>query len=245
MAKESGAPITINWSDSEKVSLLLEVIKHKNVIPDWKSIKVPQGRTLASAQSEYLKLTSTFPIRAPVAKADEDEEMEDASDSATSPPAAKKQRRDSSSEEASSTSGVDGTASSNGSENGTIPMKSIATPLTPTATAQQNPLLPVKRKRGRPTKAESEARKAAQLRGEALPPKPPSYTPVATPVYTVGPDGVQRRRRGRPSKAEVAARKAAEAEAAGAVPAAPSTVPAPPVAATAFALPPTVKSDAS
>ena len=199
------------------------------------------GRTLTSAQSEYLKLTSTFPIRPPVSKVDEDEEMEDASDSATSAPAAKKQRRDSSSEAASSTSGVDGAVSSNGSENGTAPVKSVAAPL---ATSQQNPLLPVKRKRGRPTKAESEARKAAQLRGEALPPKAPSYTPVATPVYTVGPDGVQRRRRGRPSKAEVAARKAAEAEAAGVV-TAPGAVLAPPVAAMIPAPPPTVKSDAS
>ncbi|KAF8453781.1 hypothetical protein BGX38DRAFT_376242 [Terfezia claveryi] len=241
MAKEGGAPITINWSDAEKVSLLLEVIKHKNVVPDWKSIKVPQGRTLTSAQSEYLKLTSTFPIRPPVAKVDEDEEMEDASDSAISAPAAKKQRRDSYSEEASSTSGVDGAVSSNASENGTVPMKSVAAHST--TNAQLNPLLPVKRKRGRPTKAESEARKAAQLRGEVLPPKPPSYTPVATPVYTVGPDGVQRRRRGRPSKAEVAARKAAEAEAAGAVPAAAAL--APPVTAAAPAPPYAVKSDAS
>jgi len=207
-------------------------------------ICAPLGRTLASAQSEYLKLTSTFPIRPPVTKVGEGEELEDASDSATPAPAAKKQRRNSSSEEVSSTSGVDGAASSNGSENGTIPVKPVATPLTTITTGQPNPLLPVKRKRGRPTKAESEARKAAQLRGEALPPKAPSYTPVATPVYTVGPDGVQRRRRGRPSKAEVAARKAAEAEAAGVVPAAPAAIPAPP-AITALAPPHAVKPDAS
>lgn len=169
--------------------------------------------------------------------------MEDVDDSnsATSTPAVKKPRRETSEEETSgaSTSGVDGAASSNGSDHGTTVQRTAsATTATTFNEAHANPLLPIKRKRGRPTKAESEARKAAQARGEQLPPKPPTYTPVATPVYTVGPDGVQRRRRGRPSKAEVAARKAAEAAAAAV--AGVSSVIMPPAAALASAV---VKTD--
>jgi len=238
MAKE----ITANWSDAEKVHLLLEIMKDKNVVPElldiiknkavvpeWKSVKLPQGRTLASAQTEYLSLTRSFPTRRPPLEdnddddEDDDEEMEDAdSNSVASGPALKKQRREKSSSEddgsGASTSGAD---SSNGSENGTtsVPARQTALSMSTTATGQTG-TVPFKRKRGRPTKAETEARKAAIARGELPPPKPPSYTPVSTPVYTIGADGIQRRRRGRPSKAEIAARKAAEA--AGTLPPTPS-----------------------
>lgn len=68
-----------------------------------------------------------------------------------------------------------------------------------------------KRKRGRPTKAETEARRAAEARGEILP-KPKPYTPKTTSPPTFGPDGQVKRRRGRPTKIETEARKTREKE---------------------------------
>ncbi|KAG0123318.1 hypothetical protein HOY82DRAFT_575009 [Tuber indicum] len=84
---------------------------------------------------------------------------------------------------------------------------------TPTAgQSSSTTMMPVpitKRKRGRPTKAETEARKAAEARGEILP-KPKPYIPKTTSNVIVGPDGQIRRRRGRPTKAETEAKKARE-----------------------------------
>lgn len=68
-----------------------------------------------------------------------------------------------------------------------------------------------KRKRGRPTKAETEARRAAEARGEILP-KPKPYIPKTASPLVFGPDGQVKRRRGRPTKAETEARKAHEKE---------------------------------
>lgn len=77
------------------------------------------------------------------------------------------------------------------------------------STALETPV--TKRKRGRPTKAETEARRAAEARGEILP-KPKPYVPKTTSPLVVGPDGQLKRRRGRPTKAETEARKAHERE---------------------------------
>lgn len=68
-----------------------------------------------------------------------------------------------------------------------------------------------KRKRGRPTKAETEIRRAAEARGEILP-KPKTYIPKASSPQVFGPDGKVKRRRGRPTKADTEARKAREKE---------------------------------
>lgn len=168
------------------------------------------------------------PAPVPVQHIVEDDEDDDMYEnvSSTNVQQYKKQRRQKSSsdDEESASSGAEGAGvdSSNGSDNGTSNSATVAEvwtqiPSAPTTAKSAGPAsaLTVKRKRGRPTKAEAEARKAAIARGELPPPKPPTYTPVATPVYTVGPDGVHRRRRGRPSKAEIAARKAAEATASG------------------------------
>ncbi|KAF8463626.1 hypothetical protein BDZ91DRAFT_764479 [Kalaharituber pfeilii] len=224
MARETknSGPITIDWSDAEKIHLLLEIIHESKIVPNWNAIKLPQGRTLPSAKTEFLKMSSEFPLRARNAEEedDEDEEEYEAESKSTSPPPAqKKQRREkSSSDDEGSASSGEGGSSSNNSENGTSNSATAAEGWTKTSSSSSKPAdpsnpstFPIKRKRGRPTKAEAEARKAAIARGELPPPKPPSYTPVSTPVFTVGPDGVHRRRRGRPSKAEVAARKAAEA----------------------------------
>jgi len=77
------------------------------------------------------------------------------------------------------------------------------------ASALETPV--TKRKRGRPTKAETERRKAAEARGEILP-KPKPYVPKTTSSVVMGPDGQMRRRRGRPTKAEAEAKKAREKE---------------------------------
>lgn len=77
------------------------------------------------------------------------------------------------------------------------------------STALETPV--TKRKRGRPTKAETEARRAAEARGEILP-KPKPYIPKTTSSTVVGPDGQVKRRRGRPTKAETEARKAHDKE---------------------------------
>ncbi|RPB05602.1 hypothetical protein L873DRAFT_1662022 [Choiromyces venosus 120613-1] len=77
------------------------------------------------------------------------------------------------------------------------------------SSAAMMPVPITKRKRGRPTKAETEARKAAEARGEILP-KPKPYIPKTTSNVIVGPDGQIRRRRGRPTKAETEARKVRE-----------------------------------
>lgn len=77
------------------------------------------------------------------------------------------------------------------------------------STALETPV--TKRKRGRPTKAETEARRAAEARGEILP-KPKPYVPKTTSPLVVGPDGQVKRRRGRPTKAETEARKAHDKE---------------------------------
>lgn len=77
------------------------------------------------------------------------------------------------------------------------------------STALEPPV--TKRKRGRPTKAETEARRAAEARGEILP-KPKPYVPKTTSPLVVGPDGQVKRRRGRPTKAETEARKTHEKE---------------------------------
>ena len=79
------------------------------------------------------------------------------------------------------------------------------------STAAMMPVPITKRKRGRPTKAETEARKAAEARGEILP-KPKPYIPKTSSSVIIGPDGQVRRRRGRPTKAETEARKARERE---------------------------------
>lgn len=79
------------------------------------------------------------------------------------------------------------------------------------STAAMMPVPITKRKRGRPTKAETEARKAAEARGEILP-KPKPYIPKTSSSMVIGPDGQVRRRRGRPTKAETEARKARERE---------------------------------
>lgn len=77
------------------------------------------------------------------------------------------------------------------------------------STALETPV--TKRKRGRPTKAETEARRAAEARGEILP-KPKPYVPKTASPLVVGPDGQVKRRRGRPTKADTEARKALEKE---------------------------------
>lgn len=75
--------------------------------------------------------------------------------------------------------------------------------------AAETPL--AKRKRGRPTKAETEARRAAEARGEIFPKAKPYIPKTASPLV-IGPDGQPKRRRGRPTKAETEARKAYEKE---------------------------------
>lgn len=216
MARESSGSAsdsTSSWSDTEKISLLLQIIQNSNITPQWQSLHVPGGRSLLSAQSEYLKMTQS-PLHKPTHINNLLSSDNDALRNAV---------------QSTSIQSRSDTTSSNGSENDdeddhgmagnmnyniSSPSTSaagISTVIAAVANAAASGSPGLKRKRGRPTKAESEARKAAIARGELPPPKPPSYTPVATPVYTVGPDGVQRRRRGRPSKAEVEARKAAEA----------------------------------
>lgn len=217
MARESSGAASTNtssWSDNEKITLLLQIIQTSNITPQWQSVQIPRGRTLQSAQSEFVKMSESpaYNIHRQ-SLLDNDEKMgggttqsnKHGSSSDGSTPNSSDEDEDE--EHGSGASTSYNTAGANTTATTATGISSVIAVANAAASGSPGAL---KRKRGRPTKAESEARKAAIARGELPPPKPPSYTPVATPVYTVGPDGKQRRRRGRPSKAEVEARRKAE-----------------------------------
>ncbi|KAL7267979.1 hypothetical protein RUND412_009415, partial [Rhizina undulata] len=153
------------------IDLLLEIVE--NAEPNWRSIKLPKGRTKNQAQSAYETMKST----------------KTAASSGEHVAAASSKKR---SLEQTASEGTFGQTASPQTE--------------PVATS---PAEPPKRKRGRPTKAEAEARKAAIAKGEYVP-KARTYVPKSPGPTITLPDGTVKRRRGRPTKAETEARKAAE-----------------------------------
>ncbi|KZF22594.1 hypothetical protein L228DRAFT_246926 [Xylona heveae TC161] len=183
-----------NWTQHEKKRLLAEIIKASSVAPDsllsfikenglkpaWNQVALPGGRSVEDCQiifRELLKQEHSTPL-----------------DSATRSVAKK---RTLSVVEASTPAG-----------RALQPRPPLSTASEPAArvgaTKASEEGLP-KRKRGRPSKADIQARaEAAAARGEPLPPtktSKPKSTP-STPSATPG-----KRKRGRPSKADVLAKQ--------------------------------------
>ncbi|CUS07811.1 unnamed protein product [Tuber aestivum] len=190
MARDkAGSP----WSDAEKIHLLLEIAK-QNTSPNWRIIEFPTG---VSSFIPVFIMSSFVLVRF-------------ACPGLAGPGLAEEGGGGGGGGEWGGGGGMDAGNKKRAREELGYDQTSIPS-VGQSSTAAMMPAPITKRKRGRPTKAETEARKAAEARGEILP-KPKPYVPKTTSNVIVGPDGQVKRRRGRPTKAETEARKARERE---------------------------------
>ncbi|KAI9837534.1 MAG: hypothetical protein M1819_007185 [Sarea resinae] len=199
------------WSEAEKVSLLVEILKHApetsevlasfikdaEIRPRWTGLSLPEGRSLKSCQDVFSNLLEA-PSATNIGKL-----------GALSP-----RKRPLPTEGGSTPQGRTlqprpaAFSSINGRDDPTLQ----------TSPADEPP----KRKRGRPSKADVQARaEAAAARGEVPPGSSHAgapFTPSARPIAMMTPTGTSaantpgtgstgKRKRGRPSKADLAARR--------------------------------------
>ncbi|KAI9766795.1 MAG: hypothetical protein M1840_006270 [Geoglossum simile] len=177
------------WSDAEKLILLAEILKDAKVSPDlllgiiraapvepnWSGIPLPNGRSLNSCQNAYHSLLAT-PSSAPVGRRK----------TATGPHAAISSSNGSPNSKKRPYPAAEGHSASR-----SIQPRPIAAALNGESldagevsasfqgvSGDTDPNQPPRKKRGRPTKAETEAkRQAAALKGEIYPPPKQPKTP--------------------------------------------------------------------
>ncbi|KAI9841291.1 MAG: hypothetical protein M1838_003654 [Thelocarpon superellum] len=179
------------WSESEKVSLLAEILKDANVPaavflriimdagiePRWMEIPLPAGRSLRASQNAFNALIANPVVPSPVRPPPPFSSPNVSAEASDSP---NPKKRALSSKEATTPGGrtLQPRPPAFSSINGQ--------PISPfQSSPSEDPLQPPRKKRGRPSKLEMEARaQAAAARGEVYPPPKPPKTPQAS--HTTG-----------------------------------------------------------
>ncbi|KAI9786843.1 MAG: hypothetical protein M1839_005074 [Geoglossum umbratile] len=182
-------PGELPWSDAEKLVLLAEILKDAKVSPDvllgiirampiepnWAGIPLPNGRSLNSCQNAYRSLLAT-PSPAPVSRRKNVTGSQTVVSSSNGSPNSKKRPYPAAEGHSASRSIQPRPIAA--ALNGESPGPAEVPTSFQGVSGDADPNQPPRKKRGRPTKAETEAkRQAAALKGEVYPPPKQQKTP--------------------------------------------------------------------